>query len=137
LFASSDAVTLHDSTSPVSDVHRLGYGYLDILAAENAAGEWGRARLPMAQTESDGIDEESGDEPGEQPTEESVEVDESLLKAVSALLSANGQQQVMSFALSLLDEEVSEDARTSSTDTPPSLLGLYPGYIEAPYEQEE
>ncbi len=64
LFGSADCAGLGDRT-PVSELHRLGYGYLDTAAAEEAAAMWGRA---VAPDERDVVDQPPIEEsPGSVP----------------------------------------------------------------------
>ncbi|MCW8934386.1 MAG: S8 family serine peptidase [Gammaproteobacteria bacterium] len=59
LFSSTDCTPFQGENSKTKDLHRLGYGYLDIAMAEKACREWGKQKLKPV--ENDEQDEEISD----------------------------------------------------------------------------
>lgn len=181
LFSSATPVSSYKGISPVLDIHRSGYGYLDSLAAEKAASEWAKTQTFMesmglddtdqsrisksrsANGETDVIamdnlfDYESDPDPDPQlsdvaniqaenlPVNHNQEcrvmidndiMDESLLRAISVLLPADGSKQLMNFALTLLGEDDSanmqENLALHVSGVELNLIGS--SHAEAPYE---
>lgn len=61
LFASADAISLQDGMSTKRDLHRTGYGYLNLVAAEKAAADWGMAKSQVEDVVEDGQEEIEND----------------------------------------------------------------------------
>lgn len=123
LFASLDSGSLHTGDLPIQDLHRLGYGYLNIASAEQVAREWretddvlgdsvnasspGSASSPVAETQPETSrplvlrpHEVLADSSG---IAAQGELNESLLQAISSLLPSSSPQ-IVRLALSLLDQ---------------------------------
>jgi subtilisin family serine protease len=91
-----------------ADLHRFGNGYLDIVAAERAAADWGRVRsaAPGSLTPSDSLEalvmNESGFEAtyAEDVPPPSATEDDTLWQAVSMLGAIQRPEQLLSLAFS-------------------------------------
>lgn len=106
LFSSVDCTSIGDGSPPATDLHRVGYGFLNIAAAEAAAREWGRSGRTVAHDDAAPEMEKPQASNGDSAMSDHIEAD---------LLTPDAASRAEAF------EETDATSRAAPAPQPPAL----------------